>query len=124
MRDGSRLDLGKISSDQIEAYAEASQDFNPIHLDSEFARSAGLSERIAHGMLSMGLASRALEEWGFDLSKLKHFESKFKDKVFLNERLFADELQSIEGDAQLEVRWKILKEDGTEVLSASAILSS
>jgi acyl dehydratase len=47
-----------FSQEQIDAYAEASGDRNPIHLDAQFARAAGLSGTIAHGMLQMGLLAR------------------------------------------------------------------
>ncbi len=47
---------------QIAAYAEASGDHNPIHLDDEFARSVGLPGVIAHGMLQMGLLARVAGE--------------------------------------------------------------
>lgn len=42
---------------QIDAYAEASGDHNPIHLDEDFARSVGLPGVIAHGLLQMGIAA-------------------------------------------------------------------
>jgi acyl dehydratase len=48
--------------EQIAAYAEASGDHNPIHLDDEFARSVGLPGVIAHGMLQMGLLARVAGE--------------------------------------------------------------
>ena len=51
-----------ITSDQIAAYAEASGDRNPIHLDDEFARSVGLPGVIAHGMLLMGLMASTVDE--------------------------------------------------------------
>jgi acyl dehydratase len=41
--------------EQIAAYAEASGDHNPIHVDDDFARSVGLPGVIAHGMLQMGI---------------------------------------------------------------------
>ena len=40
-------------------YAGASGDFNPIHLDDEFARSVGLDGRILHGLYTMALVARA-----------------------------------------------------------------
>ena len=40
-------------------YAGASGDFNPIHLDDEFARSVGLPGRILHGLYTMALVARA-----------------------------------------------------------------
>jgi acyl dehydratase len=40
-------------------YAGASGDFNPIHVDEEFARSVGLPGRILHGLYTMALVARA-----------------------------------------------------------------
>jgi acyl dehydratase len=45
------------------AYAEASGDPNPIHQDEDVARSVGLPGVIAHGMLTLGLAGRAIASW-------------------------------------------------------------
>lgn len=45
------------------AYAEASGDPNPIHQDEDVARSVGLPGVIAHGMLTLGLAGRAVAVW-------------------------------------------------------------
>lgn len=44
------------------AYANASGDQNPIHQDEEFAKSVGLPDVIAHGMLTMALAGKYLSE--------------------------------------------------------------
>ena len=43
--------------EQIAAYARASGDMNPIHLDEDFAKSVGLPGVIAHGMLQMSMAA-------------------------------------------------------------------
>jgi len=40
-------------------YAGASGDFNPIHIDDEFAKMVGLPRNILHGLYSMGLVARA-----------------------------------------------------------------
>lgn len=59
-------DLGRrrLQLDQaaIAAYADASGDHNPIHLDPEYARRAGLPSTIAHGLLTLGVACAAVEE--------------------------------------------------------------
>jgi acyl dehydratase len=44
------------------AYADASGDQNPIHQDEAFAKSVGLPDVIAHGMLTMALAGKYLSE--------------------------------------------------------------
>ena len=48
---------------QLTRYAGASGDFNPIHVDEEFAKAAGMGGVFAHGMLSMGFVAQALTDW-------------------------------------------------------------
>lgn len=55
---------------QIAAYAKASGDHNPIHVDDAFARSVGLPGVIAHGMLQMGLLARVAAPPGRELTRL------------------------------------------------------
>ncbi|KRF37080.1 MaoC/PaaZ C-terminal domain-containing protein [Nocardioides sp. Soil805] len=52
-----------ITRADLVAYAEAAGDPNPIHQDEAVARSVGLPGVIAHGMLTLGLVGRAVEEW-------------------------------------------------------------
>ena len=47
-------------------YAGASGDFNPIHWNERFAREVGLPDVIAHGMLTMALATRLVASWAGD----------------------------------------------------------
>ena len=54
---------GPIRQIQLTRYAGASGDFNPIHQDEEFARSAGMGGVFAHGMLSMGFVAQAVTDW-------------------------------------------------------------
>ena len=56
------LEVTLARSDLVR-YAGASGDFNPIHWNERFARSVGLPDVIAHGMLTMGIAGRLLTEW-------------------------------------------------------------
>ncbi len=59
-----------FTEEQIAAYAQASGDRNPIHLDDTFARSVGLPGIIAHGMLGMGLLARVAAPPGHALTRL------------------------------------------------------
>ncbi len=52
-----------ITREQLSAYANASGDHNPIHLDDNAARMAGLEGVIAHGMLSMGFLGHYVTAW-------------------------------------------------------------
>ncbi len=50
----------KITDAVVRAFAELSGDFNPIHLDDEFAAKTQFGKRIAHGMISGALISAVL----------------------------------------------------------------
>lgn len=51
-----------VTQERIAAYAEASGDHNPIHLDAEFAATTPFGSTIAHGMILFGYMSDALSE--------------------------------------------------------------
>jgi acyl dehydratase len=61
MQPGDELDPLKVTPDKYLTvrYAGASGDFNPIHIDEEFARQVGLPGRILHGLYSMAQVARA-----------------------------------------------------------------
>ncbi len=57
------LTLPPLSRLALALYCGASGDHNPIHVDSDFARSAGMPDVFAHGMLSMAWLARVLTNW-------------------------------------------------------------
>src|SRR6476646_7511484 len=61
-------------------YAGASGDFNPIHIDPEFAKAVGLPNTILHGLYMMGLVARASAEavGGGDPRSLKRLSVQFR----------------------------------------------
>ena len=59
-------------------YAGASGDFNPIHIDEEFAKSVGLPGRILHGLWSMAQVARAQTEAAGGPEKLKRLSVQFR----------------------------------------------
>lgn len=50
----------QITDDMVRKFAEVSGDFNPMHVDDAYAANTRFKRRIAHGMLSAALISRAL----------------------------------------------------------------
>lgn len=52
-----------VSRLALALYAGASGDHNPIHVDLDFARQAGMPDVFAHGMLSMAYLGRLLTNW-------------------------------------------------------------
>ncbi|MBA7473873.1 hypothetical protein ES707_09218 [subsurface metagenome] len=49
-----------ISQDNINLYAKASGDFNPIHIDADYARKTPLGGTVAHGMLILACVSQMM----------------------------------------------------------------
>ena len=57
------LKIPPVSRHTLALYCGASGDHNPIHVDLDYAKSAGLDDVIAHGMLSAGYLARMLTDW-------------------------------------------------------------
>jgi acyl dehydratase len=62
-------------------YAGASGDFNPIHYSDRVAREMELPGVIAHGMLTMALAARAVGEWVGGPDRVVEFSVRFTSMV-------------------------------------------
>jgi acyl dehydratase len=59
-------------------YAGASGDFNPIHIDEEFAKAVGLPGRILHGLWTMAQVARAQSEAAGSPEKLRRLSVQFR----------------------------------------------
>src|SRR5689334_6620326 len=60
-------------------YAGASGDFNPIHIDPEFAKAVGLPQNILHGLWSMAQVARGVNQLaGGDPKALKRLSVQFR----------------------------------------------
>jgi acyl dehydratase len=70
-----------FTRDQIAAYADASGDHNPIHLDADFARSVGLPGVIVHGMLQMGLMATVAGKAAGGPGRLRRIYCRFAGMV-------------------------------------------
>lgn len=80
----------KITDDVVRKFAELSGDFNPIHLDEEFAAKTLFGKRIAHGMISGALISAVLG-YEFKERKIVYLSQtmKFIAPVFLDDTVTA-----------------------------------
>jgi acyl dehydratase len=80
MNPGEQLPDLKITPDRHVTfrYAGASGDFNPIHIDEEFARSVGLPGRILHGLWTMAQVARAQTEAAGGPDRLKRLSVQFR----------------------------------------------
>src|SRR5687767_11118944 len=68
--------LPAIDRTMLGAFAGASGDLNPIHIDIDFARRAGMPDVFAHGMLGMAWLSRLITQWR-PQSYLRRFDVRF-----------------------------------------------
>jgi acyl dehydratase len=71
----------QVTRRDLVRYAGASGDFNVIHWNERIARSVGLPDVIAHGMLTMALAGRFLTEWAGDPGAVTEFGVRFSAPV-------------------------------------------
>ena len=94
-------------------YAGASGDFNPIHWSQDFATAVGLSDVIAHGMLTMAIASRVVTDWLGDPGAVLDYGVRFTRPVVV----------AYESGATLDVAGKVRSVDadsGTAVIDVTA----
>lgn len=70
------LTTPSVSRHTLALYCGASGDHNPIHVDLDFAKSSGLDDVIAHGMLSAGYLAQMLTNW-IPQSALRSFNNRF-----------------------------------------------
>jgi acyl dehydratase len=80
----------QITDKEVRAFAELVNDYNPIHLDDEYAATTRFGKRIAHGMLTAGLISGVL---GYQLSERRVLylgqTLKFTAPVFIDDTITA-----------------------------------
>ena len=68
-------------------YAGASGDFNPIHIDEEFARTVGLPGRILHGLWTMAQVARAHTEAAGGPEHLRRLSVQFRGMGVMGEEI-------------------------------------
>ena len=80
------LELPPLSRATLALYAGASGDHNPMHIDTDFARAAGMPDVFAHGMLSMAWLGRLLTNWA-PQRDLREFSVRFSAITYVGERI-------------------------------------
>ena len=80
MQPGDQLEELHVTPDKYLTirYAGASGDFNPIHIDEEFAKAVGLPGKILHGLWMMAQVARAQTEAGGGPESLKRLSVQFR----------------------------------------------
>ena len=120
------LELAPISRYTLALYAGASGDHNPIHIDSDFAKKAGMPDVFAHGMLSMAYLGRMLTNWQ-PQAQLRKFGSRFAAITQLQDAITCSGkvVEMIERDGETLARCEIqaAKENGEQTLIGEALVA-
>ena len=118
--------IGPFNQNDLVKYAKASGDFNPIHLDKEFAKTMGLDNVIAHGMLIMAHLGKSLASSN-SVSFLKHFSVQFCSIASIEENLICKGVVSkIEKNNQKKIitlKLKVLNLSGEVKILGNTIFS-
>jgi acyl dehydratase len=100
MKAGDEFEL-KVTPDRYLTvrYAAASGDFNPIHIDEEFARQVGLPGRILHGLWTMAQVARAHSEALGGPETLERLAVQFRGMGMLEQEIVVKGIvRAVEGD--------------------------
>jgi acyl dehydratase len=120
------LVLPPISRTTLALYAGASGDHNPIHIDIDFARKAGMPDVFAHGMLSMAYLGRMLTDWQ-PQAQLRKFSNRFAAITQLKDVITCSgtvvELIEQNGETLARCEIQAAKADGEQTLVGEALVA-
>ncbi|MBP2666021.1 MAG: MaoC domain protein dehydratase [Firmicutes bacterium] len=121
---GDKASMSKtVTEFDVYTFAGVTGDFNPVHIDAEFAKTTMFKERIAHGMLTAGFISAVL---GTALPGKNTIymgqELQFKAPVKIGDTVTAtvEVLEKIEGKNRLVLRTSCTNQAGVLVTDGKA----
>lgn len=127
MHDPKPLMTEPISRLALALFAGASGDHNPIHVDLDFARSAGMEDVFAHGMLSMAYLGRMLTNW-IPQAALREFSVRFTAITHVHDRVVCTgrivERFERNGEQLARVELQAASQDGQVRLTGEALVVS
>ena len=120
------LVLPPVTRTTLALYAGASGDHNPIHIDTDFARAAGMDDVFAHGMLSMAWLGRLLTLWA-PQRDLREFGVRFTAMTRVGERItctgrVAKKLER-NGERLVQVEVKATNDAGEVKVAGDALIA-
>jgi acyl dehydratase len=106
LEQGAAIPELKVTPDKYlpHRYAGASGDFNPIHIDPEFAKAVGLPGNILHGLYGMAQVARAnVQAAGGDPRSLKRLSVQFRGMGFPEQEITVTGTVREERDGRLVI---------------------
>lgn len=109
----------KVTQDQSIRYADASGDNNPIHLDSNFAKAAGLPDIILQGLCTMAFTSRAIitSLISGDPRPLKRLKVRFSRYVLMGDELLTRGWLISEDNRKKTIGFETINQKGEKVIT-------
>jgi 3-hydroxybutyryl-CoA dehydratase len=110
-----------ITEDDVNQFATISGDYNPIHVDEEFAKRTRWGGRIAHGMLVAGLVTQTLSELGGEGAVHTSQEVSFRAPVHIGDTVTvtSEVTGKIEEKRRLLIATTWTNQDGVVVIAGS-----
>jgi acyl dehydratase len=103
-------------------YAGASGDFNPIHIDPEFAKAVGLPGNILHGLYSMAQVARAHTEAAGDPRALRRLSVQFRGMGMPEQEIVVSATVKEAGDGKVVTETEAAQGDNRIIRNAEAEL--
>ena len=102
------LTLEPVNRTTLALFAGASGDHNRVHIDTDYARKAGMPDVFAHGMLSMAYLGRLLTRW-VDQRQLREFGVRFVGITHLGHQVTCTGrvVEKFEADGERRVKVEI-----------------
>ena len=118
------LKLPPLTRHTLALYCGASGDHNPIHVDIDFARTSGLPDVIAHGMLSAAWLTRVLTGW-VPQSAIRSLDLRFQAMTTVGESITCTGRVSekLDGQRAARVQLQTTNSDGQVKLTAEAVIA-
>jgi acyl dehydratase len=120
------LVIDPISRTTLALFAGASGDHNPIHIDLDVARSAGLDDVFAHGMLSMAYLARLLTGW-VSQERIRTFGVRFTAITPVHGRPTCTgtvaSIDEVDGERLATLALRVTLADGTTTLLGDATVA-
>lgn len=108
---------------QLRQYAEASGDYNPIHLDEKYAQQLGLGGVIAHGMHTMAQVGAMLTQWLNGEGSISQFEVRFQNMVRPGDTIHCTGVIKEKLANAVVCDVKAVNQHDAEVISGSAVIT-
>ena len=117
MKQGEQIPELRVTPDKYlpHRYAGASGDYNPIHVDPEFARQVGLPGNILHGLYTMAQVARASGEAAGDSTKLKRLSVQFRGMGFPEQEITVSGTVVEQGDGRAVIE-TVAEQNGNQII--------